>query len=89
MGIVNTTNSLWTLPDGSRVPVDEAERRLLDRLRRMERALGEEVAEVARFYEQTGRPLRARAYVERLTGCRETPSGTPASGCAWSGSSGR
>jgi len=73
MGIVNTTNNLWTLPDGGRVPIDEAEHHLLERLSRMERALGEEVAEVARFYEQTGRPLRAWVHVERLTEFRETP----------------
>ena len=76
MGIMNTTTNLWTLPDGCRVSLDDAEDHLLVRLSRMERALGEAVAEVARFYEQTERPLRARAYVERLTTCRETPEWT-------------
>ena len=76
MGIMNTTTNLWTLPDGCRVSLDDAEDHLLGRLSRMERALGEAVAEVARFYEQTGRPLHARAYVERLTTCRETPEWT-------------
>ena len=76
LSIMNTTTNLWTLPDGCRVPIDEAEGQLLGRLSRMECALGEAVAEVARFYEQTGRPLRARVYVARLTTCRETPEWT-------------
>jgi hypothetical protein len=76
MGIMNTTTNLWTLPDGCRVSLDDAEDHLLVRLSRVERVLGEAVAEVARFYEQTGRPLHARAYVERLTTCRETPEWT-------------
>ena len=65
--------SLRSQPQGRRISAEDAERLLLERLKRCERDFLSVLSDLAYFYSATGRQRQAQAYLERYVANTDDP----------------
>ena len=65
--------SLRSQPQGKRIPAEDAERLLLERLKRCERDFLSVLSDLAYFYSATGRQRQAQGYLERYIANTDDP----------------